>query len=137
MSENKTVLITGADGFLGSHLTDFCLTKGFKVHALKKPNGNLKNLFHYTNGKKTFDKNEYLAYQNNKIEIPNTHKNLKILECDLRNQELLDVMIKDTKPKFLFHFGAQSYVIPSWEDPVDTIESNMIGTINIFEPLKR
>jgi len=33
--------------------------------------------------------------------------------------------------------GAQPFVIPSWEDPVNTIETNVIGTLNIFEPIKK
>ncbi|MHA2130816.1 MAG: GDP-mannose 4,6-dehydratase, partial [Promethearchaeota archaeon] len=41
------------------------------------------------------------------------------------------------KPKFIFHFAAQPYIIPSWEDPIDTIKTNVIGTVNIFEPIKK
>ncbi|TXT65297.1 MAG: GDP-6-deoxy-D-mannose reductase [Promethearchaeota archaeon] len=40
------------------------------------------------------------------------------------------------RPDFIFHFGTQPYVIPSWVDPWYTINTNVIGTINVFEPLK-
>ncbi|MFX0072505.1 MAG: GDP-mannose 4,6-dehydratase [Candidatus Hermodarchaeota archaeon] len=137
MNENKSILITGADGFLGAHLTEYCLNKGFYVVALKKPTGSLQNLSPYTNNKKKFSLEDFLNYKDKKIEIPNSNENLKILECDLKNTNLLEIIIEDVEPKYLFHFGAQPYVIPSWNDPVNTIETNVIGTINIFEPIKK
>ncbi|MFX0060525.1 MAG: GDP-mannose 4,6-dehydratase [Candidatus Heimdallarchaeota archaeon] len=60
-----------------------------------------------------------------------------VLECDLRNNNLLESIIKNVEPKYIFHLGAQPLVIPSWEDPVETIEINVIGTINIFEAIKK
>ena len=137
MTENSIVLITGADGFLGSHITDFWFKKGFRIYALKKPIGNLKNLSHYTNGKDNFSKQELLEKYQENIQIPTDNENLTILECDLNNKNLLEKIITDVKPKYIFHFGAQPHVIPSWEDPVNTIRTNVIGTINIFEPLKK
>ena len=41
-----TILITGADGFIGSHLTDYFIENNQKVIALKKPNTPIKNLTH-------------------------------------------------------------------------------------------
>ena len=132
-----SILVTGANGFLGSHLTDFFINTDYNIYALKNPSGNIKNLTQYTNGKVKFSKNELNIRYNQRIEIPTTHKNLIILECDLKNKDLLNSIIKDLKPKYLFHFGAQSRVIPSWEDPINTIEANVIGTINFFEPIKK
>jgi len=132
-----SILVTGANGFLGSHLTDFFINKDYNVYALKNPSGNIKNLTQYTNSKIKFSENELNLRYNQRIEIPTTHKNLTILECDLKKKDLLNSIIKDLKPKYIFHFGAQSRVIPSWEDPINTIEANVIGTINIFEPIKK
>ncbi len=133
----EQIIITGADGFLGSHLTDFLINKGYFISALKKPSGEVNNLYQYTSGKRNFSKKELHIYHGKRIEIPTNQKNLIILECDLKNRELLALIIKKSNPKFIFHFGAQPFVIPSWEDPVNTIETNVIGTINIFEPIKK
>ncbi len=131
------ILITGANGFLGSQLTDYCISKDFEVYALDLPDRPWKNLIQYTNGQLKFLSFEKLEIFGEFIQIPTTNKKLTILECNLKNANLLQEIIQDVKPKYLFHFGAQPLVIPSWEDPVNTIETNVIGTINIFEPIKK
>ncbi|KKN66585.1 hypothetical protein LCGC14_0470000 [marine sediment metagenome] len=133
----EKILITGANGFIGSHLTDFCLKKGYKVYAFDIPNRPLRNLLHYTNGKLNFSENDKLEFLGEPIKIPTTNKNLIFFECNLKNSQLLEKILKTVKPKYIFHFGAQPFVIQSWEDPVNTIETNVIGTINIFEPIKK
>jgi len=133
----KRALITGADGFLGSHLTDFLLDKKLEVYGLKRPNSKIKNLSHYTGGKKVFPENEKLPFLDYQIVLPSETEQFTLLECDLNDATLLEQIIKEIKPQFIFHFGAQSYVIPSWEDPRYTVKTNIIGTINVFEPLKK
>ncbi|MFX1258699.1 MAG: GDP-mannose 4,6-dehydratase [Promethearchaeota archaeon] len=133
----EKILITGADGFLGSHLTDLYIKKNYNVYALKQPNVSIKNLTHYTNKKQNFLKSEKVEAFGDFIQIPTINQSLIILECDLKNQFLLNEIIYKLKPRYVFHFGAQPHIIPSWEDPINTIETNVIGTINIFEPIKR
>ncbi|MFX0039507.1 MAG: GDP-mannose 4,6-dehydratase [Promethearchaeota archaeon] len=133
----EKILVTGANGFLGSHLIDFCIDKNYMVYGIDRPNQIYRNLSHYTNEKINFSKKEKLRSFNNNIEIPTNNKKLRIFECDIKNSQLLEIIIANTKPKFLFHFGAQPLVIPSWKDPVDTIETNVIGTINVFEAIKK
>jgi GDP-4-dehydro-6-deoxy-D-mannose reductase len=60
-----------------------------------------------------------------------------LLECNLNNTNLIEKIIQKVKPIYIFHFGAQPNVIPSWEDPISTIETNVIGTINIFQAVKK
>lgn len=130
------ILITGANGFLGSHLADFCILKNYEVYGLERPNQIYRNLAHYTNDTLKFSEKEKKKFFNEKIEIITNNKNLKIIECDLNNAPLLEKILTGIKPNFIFHFGAQPLVIPSWEDPIATIQTNVIGTINVFEAIK-
>ena len=131
------VLITGANGFLGSHLVDFLVEKKFCVIALIKPSSTPENLSHYlfSNGIKPIS--EKLITIDPSTQIQTIKKNLIIIRCDLNNKILLEKIIANVKPKYIFHFGAQSKVIPSWEDPEYTIKTNVIGTINTFEAIKK
>ncbi|MHA1284899.1 MAG: GDP-mannose 4,6-dehydratase [Promethearchaeota archaeon] len=132
----KRVLITGGNGFLGSHLTDFLLDKGFEVHVLKRPYSRIKGLIHYVE-KEQFDEIEKEIAFNKRIKIPTNNENLNLLECDIKNRDLIKTIIIELKPELIFHFAAQPFVIPSWEDPINTIETNVIGTLNVFEPIKK
>jgi len=49
----------------------------------------------------------------------------------------MNEIVKEFKPDYIFHLAAQSYPTVSWEDPQYTIETNVIGTINIFEAVKK
>ncbi len=133
----KNILITGSNGFLGSHIIDLCIKKDFKIYGLDRPSSSFRNLTRYTNGIEFFSKKHRKKFLGKKIQIASNRENLIFLECDIKNQLLLEKIIKEIKPKLLFHFGAQPYIIPSWEDPVNTIETNVIGTINVFEPIKK
>ena len=131
------IIVTGANGFLGSNLIDFCIQKDFEIYALDKPDQTYRNLAHYTNGKIFFSRKEKLKIFGEYIQIPTNTEKLKIVECDVKNVILLEKIIKNVKPTYIFHFAAQPLVIPSWENPVNTIKINVIGTLNIFEPIKK
>ncbi len=133
----KKILITGANGFIGSHLIDYCVPKDYEIYALERPNQLYKNLSHYTNGKLSFSEEEKQEFFGESIKIPTDNKRLTILECDIKNSPLIEKIICIITPKFIFHFAAQPYILPSWDDPVDTIETNVVGTINIFESIKK
>ena len=133
----EKILISGANGFLGSHLTDFYINKGKEVYGIDLPDRPLKNLTRYTKGKILFSSKEKIKAFGNSIQIPTSNEHFIFLECDLKNTDLLEKIIQEIKPKYIFHFGAQPMVMNSWEDPVGTIETNVIGTINIFEPIKK
>ncbi|GAI84909.1 unnamed protein product, partial [marine sediment metagenome] len=136
-SKMRNILITGSNGFLGSHLIDLCIKKDFKIYGLDRPSSSFRNLTRYTNGIEFFSKKHKKKFLGKKIQIASNRKNLIFLECDIKNRSLLEKIIEGIKPNLLFHFGAQPYIIPSWEDPVNTIETNVIGTINVFEPIKK
>ena len=133
----KKIIITGSNGFLGSHLIDFCLKKKCMIYALDRSSTSFKNLTHYTKGRKNFSTEDKLIIFGEHIQIPSNNENLIFIECDIKNANLLDKIIAEVKPELIFHLAAQPYILPSWKDPVDTIETNVIGTINIFEPIKK
>ncbi len=61
---------------------------------------------------------------------------VQLVECDVRYyQRVLDI-IDDIKPDKIFHLAAQSYPTVSWHRPQETMDTNVNGTINIFEAIK-
>ncbi|NVM18596.1 MAG: GDP-mannose 4,6-dehydratase [Candidatus Lokiarchaeota archaeon] len=133
----ENLLITGSNGFLGSHLIDWCINKNIKIYALDRPSASFRNLIRYTAGKEFFTKKAKDTILGERILLKSTNDNLLFLECDLKNSELLGKIIRGIEPDYIFHFGAQPNIIKSWEDPVNTFETNVIGTLNLFEPIKK
>ena len=114
--KNKKVFITGHTGFKGSWLTLILKVLGAKIYG----------------------------YALNPISKPNFFDGLrlsKFLEKDYRNniQDLkkLKIAIKRTKPSVVIHLAAQSSVFVSYLDPIDTIKSNVVGTMNILEAIRQ
>ena len=111
----KKVLITGHTGFKGSWLTIILKSMGAKIvgialNPISKPN------FFDDNNLKKFLKVDY-------------RKNIKHLS-------FLNQIVKKHKPEIIFHLAAQSSVLASYNDPIDTVETNVIGTTNILECIK-
>lgn len=118
--KNRPVLVTGADGFVGSHLTEKLLhyKANVQVFIRATSSGSLYNL--------------------SKIQ-----KEIKISRGDLYDKnavlDALKVLKKTsrylkTKP-IIFHLGAQAHVGESWQRPYETLVTNVIGTVNIFQSL--
>jgi GDP-4-dehydro-6-deoxy-D-mannose reductase len=105
------VLITGCGGFIGSHLADFLVAKGFDIYGTiyKGNNHNLKHL-------------------KNKI---------KIIDCDMTNKKAVEKIISEIKPDYIFHLAAQSLVIESWKDPEKTLSGNMLSTLYLFDAVRK
>lgn len=112
----NTAIVTGAGGFIGSHVVDMLLAKGWKVVATTKPHQITRNLDHLKNGQ---------------------NPNCIIRDLDMRNGIWVEATVKEFSPNAIFHLAAQSLVKPSWEDPEYTISTNMNGTIHLFEAIKK
>jgi len=104
------IWVTGAGGFMGVHLVNYLIEKGEDV---------LATYFHPT------------------TDIRDIDKKALVTECDVRNKEKVFYCMKTFQPQKIFHLAAQSYPTVSWEDPHYTTETNVIGTINIFEAAKK
>ncbi|WP_232803386.1 CDP-glucose 4,6-dehydratase [Motilimonas sp. E26] len=113
--KDRKVLITGHTGFKGTWLTTWLLDLGANICGISKDIPTKPSMF------------EELALQE-KIE----HH-----FCDVRDLEKLSSIVNDFKPDFLFHLAAQPIVSLSYKDPIDTISSNVIGTANVLEILRK
>ena len=110
----KKVLITGNTGFKGSWLSLWMMILGAKVLGI-------------SNGFPTNPSN---------FKDLNLSKYINFKKIDVRNSKKIQKEILKFKPDFIFHLAAQAIVKKSYEDPKQTWESNVIGTINILESVK-
>lgn len=105
----KTALVTGAEGFIGSHMVKFLRARGWNVVGS-----------YLTEGTASFSR------------LPN----LQFAQCDLRNGQRVTQMVVKYQPTHIFHLAAQSLPTVSWADPVKTFESNIIGSLYLFEAVR-
>jgi CDP-glucose 4,6-dehydratase len=112
--QNKKVLITGHTGFKGGWLTKILLNFGANIIGIALvPNTN-PNLF----------------------SILNIKKDIKNYFCDIRNFGGIKKIILKEKPEIVFHLAAQPLVRDSYDDPLYTFETNIIGTANLLQAIK-
>ncbi|MEO0142338.1 MAG: GDP-mannose 4,6-dehydratase [candidate division WOR-3 bacterium] len=105
-------LITGISGFAGSHLAEYLLSlKDIEVFGIVRWRSRLDNITHILNA-------------------------IKLYECDIRDASAVKYVIKEIKPDHIYHLAAQSYVPFSWRAPSETLMTNVIGEVNIFEAVR-
>src|SRR5919199_434812 len=110
----RTVLVTGADGFMGSHLTDALVLLDAHVHVFVRAvsSGALNNISHLR-GKVT------------------------VHWGDLTDRHSVDrvvrVLAEAGDRPYVFHLGAQAHVGESWQRPYDTVMTNTVGTMNLLQ----
>lgn len=112
--KNKKVLITGHTGFKGSWLSRILLNWGANITGIALRPNTMPNLF-------------------NLIKIKT---NIKNYFCDIRDFKKVKEIFLEEKPEILFHLAAQPLVRDSYDDPLYTFETNIIGTANILEAVK-
>lgn len=107
------VLITGITGFAGSHLADYCLEmRGVDVYGIIRWRSRTENIEHMRD-------------------------RIELLECDLRDAGSTRDVIEKVKPDYIFHLAAQSFVPTSWNAPSESLMTNVIGELNIFEAVRK
>jgi len=62
---------------------------------------------------------------------------VQFVQCDLRNGQRLSHLLREYQPTHIFHLGAQSLPTLSWADPVRTFESNIMGSLYLFEAVRQ
>lgn len=106
------VLITGITGFAGSHLADYILEMGnVQVFGIERWRSKTENIDHI-------------------------REKIKLHECDIRDASSVRKVIEQIVPDLIFHLAAQSFVPTSWSAPAETITTNIIGQLNIFEAVR-
>ena len=107
------VLVTGITGFAGSHLVDYLLTlKGVEVYGIQRWRSRTENIEHFLD-------------------------RVRMTECDLRDASSVRDVLDEVKPERIFHLAAQSFVPTSWVAPTESLTTNIIGQLNIFEAVKK
>ena len=106
------VLITGITGFVGSHLADYLLGRdGIQVCGIARWRSQKENIKHLS------DK-------------------VTLVECDIKDMTSVREVVKSFKPDRIFHLAAQSFVPASWSAPAETLSTNIVGEVNIFESVR-
>jgi dTDP-glucose 4,6-dehydratase len=114
--DGRTVLVTGADGFLGSHLTEALVRMGSSVHAFVRAtsSGALNNISHLRH-------------------------DLTVHWGDLTDRHSVDRVIRllrsSSNRPYVFHLAAQAHVGESWHRPYETVMANTVGTLNLLQSI--
>lgn len=105
-----SILVTGAGGMVGSHMVEMLATKGESVIG---------------------------TYYKPTVDLSEIDRSIRLIECDIRYPENIERIICETLPTEIYHLAAQSYPTVSWQKPYETIDTNVNGTIAVFEAIKK
>lgn len=108
------ILITGISGFAGSHLAEYILNNDLgEIHGIIR------------------------TYNASRENIEGIQDKIELHECDLTDSYATEQVLKEVKPDYVFHLAAQAYVPKSWTAPIETIRSNITGSVNLFEAIRK
>ena len=112
--KDRRVFITGVSGFAGSHLAERLISVDAKVYGLVRRHSvpEYRNISHIIN-------------------------KMKLVEGNLTDIDSILTAFKEIEPEVIFHLGAQSFIVTSFRCPIETYETNMIGTANILEAVRK
>lgn len=110
---DRPVFVTGANGFVGSHLTEQLVKYGANVHVFVRPtsNGVLGTISHLRD-------------------------DVTVHRGDLRDKHSVSQavsVLSEYEDSIIFHLGAQAHVGQSWDRPYETIDTNVKGTLNLLQ----
>jgi dTDP-glucose 4,6-dehydratase len=110
---DRATFVTGADGFVGSHLVDTLVAHGADVHAFVRAtsSGELNNVRH--------QRDEITVHRG---DLRDKHSVMEALDTLTDNDEIL-----------IFHLAAQAHVGESWDRPFETVDTNVSGTLNLLQ----
>jgi len=111
----KKVLLTGHTGFKGSWLAFILNEVGAEVTGLALPPVSTVNLF----------------------DLLELDGKINHIVADIRDTAVVTKTVKDFQPEFVFHLAAQALVRPSYDDPVATFSTNVVGSVNLLEAVRQ
>ena len=112
--QNKKVFITGHTGFKGSWLTLILKKLGADIRGYSlKPNTSP-----------------------NHFDLLDLSSSIDHIEGDITDYDYLNKSVNDFNPDFIFHLAAQPLVKESYLSPVETLETNIMGSVNVLESVK-
>lgn len=103
--------VTGAEGFAGSHLTEFLLQRGIETYGTYFDEAAFKDL-------------------------PDSAREAELVRCDVCDREALNRVVSEVTPDAVFHLAALASVSQSERDPALTIETNITGSCNLLNAVK-
>jgi GDP-mannose 4,6-dehydratase len=112
-------LITGITGMVGSHLADFLLENtDWEIYGMCRWRSPLDNVEHL-------------------LDRANRHDRLHFVQGDLCDYLSLVNAVDESRPDYVFHLAAQSYPSTSFTAPLQTLDTNILGTERLLEALRR
>ena len=109
------VMITGMTGMVGSHLADFLLENtDWEIHGVQRWRSPLDNIMHL-------------------MDRINHNDRVFVHYGDLNDQTSLIRVLREVRPDYIFHLAAQSYPVTSFIAPIDTLNTNILGTARLLE----
>ena len=119
ISDKPIALITGITGMVGSHLADFLLQEtDWEIVGLcrwRSPLDNIADL----------------------VPLINRNERVRLVYGDLRDPHSIDQAVVSCRPNYVFHLAAQSFPKTSFDAPTETLDTNITGTLNLLEALRR
>ena len=107
------VLVTGASGFIGSHLTRRLVDDGAEVHALTSAVSSV--------------------YPTRLVDL---REDIVLHEGNLNDQGAMRALARVVRPEYVFHLGAYTHVGKSWERIDECTQTNVVGTVNLLRAIE-
>lgn len=112
----EKILITGINGFVGSHLADVLVSQNKNVHGIVRRHSagyDLDNIAHLTE-----------------------EKHITLHEADMTSFSSVEQVIAKVAPDVIYHLAAQSFVPTSWADPNGVMQNNVQSTLNLLQAVR-